>query len=247
MWGSKVKIILDKKTNLKNYTLIEGFPGIGLVGTIAAGYIIEKRKMEPIGHIESEYFPPMAAIHQGKPYFPARIYKDKTSDFCILLSEFIIPSNIIYDLSGQILKFAKKQKIRQIISLAGMSSTIKTKEKIFGIASNDEMLNYLKIKKIPLINEGITTGISGVLLAKASSIDYPVTSLLIKSSIEYPDPRAAAELIQKLGDVIGLEVDTKELLKEAKTIETKFKGMIQNIQQMKNYKKAEQGELPMYG
>jgi len=247
MWGSKVKILLDKKVNLRNFSLIEGFPGIGLVGTIAAGYLIEKRNMEPIGHIESPLFPPMSAIHQGKPYFPARLYKDKTNDFCILLSEFIIPSSVVYDLSDAILKFALKNKMRQIVSLAGMSSSTKTKEKIFGIASNDEMLNYLKLKKVPLVNEGITTGVSGILLAKANSLDYPMMSLLIKSSAEYPDPRAAAELIQKLDDLVGLEVDTKELLKEAKKIESKFKGMIQNIQQMKNYKKAEQGELPMYG
>jgi len=247
MWKNKVKIVLDKKVNLKNFTLIEGFPGIGLVGTIAAGYIIEKRNMEPIGHIESEFFPPMSAIHKGKPYFPARLYKDKTNDFCILLSEFVIPSTVIYSLSEAILKFAKKQKIRQIISLAGMSSNIKTKEKIFGIGSNDEAINYLKIKKVTLINEGITTGVSGILLAKANAENYPMMSLLIKSSIEYPDPRASAELIQKLSDLAGLEVDTKELLKEAKKIENKFKGMIQNIQQMKNYKKAEEGELPMYG
>ena len=34
------EIVLTKKVNLKDYILIEGFPGIGLVGTIAAGYIV---------------------------------------------------------------------------------------------------------------------------------------------------------------------------------------------------------------
>lgn len=246
MFRSKVKIILDKKVNLKNFTLIEGFPGIGLVGTIAAGYIIEKRKMEPVGHIESEFFPPMAAIHEGKPYFPARLFKDKEKDFCILLSEFVVPSAVVYDLSNSILNFARKQGIMRIVSLAGMSSNAKVKKDIFGIGSNDEAINYLKLKGVPLINEGITTGVSGLLLAKANSIDYPVMSLLAKSSIEYPDPRASAELIKELDNLIGLEVNINDLLKEAKTIENKFKGMIHNIQQMKNYKKAEEGELPMY-
>ncbi len=246
MFRSKVRMVLDKKVNLKDFTLIEGFPGIGLVGTIAAGYIIEKRKMEPVGHLESEFFPPMAAIHEGRPYFPARLFKDREKDFCILLSEFIVPSNIVYDLSNTILNFAKKQGIMRIISLAGMSANGKIKNKVFGIGSNDETINYLKLKGVPLINEGITTGVSGLLLAKANSLDYPVISLLAKSSIEYPDPRASAELIKELGNLVGLEVSIDDLLKEAKTIENKFKGMIHNIQQMKNYKKAEEGELPMY-
>ena len=131
MADNLVKIVLDKKVNLKDFTLIEGFPGIGLVGTIAAGYIIEKRNMEPIGHIESRLFPPMAAIHQGKPYFPARIYKDKKNNFCLLISEFIIPSVVVHSLAEAILDFAKKQKIKQIVSLAGMSSAVDTEEDIF--------------------------------------------------------------------------------------------------------------------
>ena len=38
-----------QKTSLDGYTLIEGFPGMGLVGTIAAKYIVEKLNYEYIG------------------------------------------------------------------------------------------------------------------------------------------------------------------------------------------------------
>jgi uncharacterized protein len=241
------EIILTKKVNLKDYILIEGFPGIGLVGTIAAGYIVEKRNMEPIGYITSDKFPPMTTIHAGKPYFPARIYRDRKGDFCVLFAEFVVPANSVHDLSELILNFAKQKGIKQIVSLAGMSSQKEASPDIFGIASNEEMANYLKVKKIKLIQEGVTTGVSGVLLAKCASQDFPAFSLLAESKGGYPDPRASAILLSKLDSLIGLKVDTKALLEEAGVIETKMKKMIDQIKKEGGvYQKVSEDYPSMY-
>ena len=43
-----INIKIFKKKDLKNYTLIEGFPGLGLVGPMAISYIIEKLGMDYI-------------------------------------------------------------------------------------------------------------------------------------------------------------------------------------------------------
>lgn len=241
------EIVLTKKVNLKDYILIEGFPGIGLVGTIAAGYIVEKRNMEPIGYIMSDKFPPMTTIHQGKPYFPARIYRDKKADFCVLFAEFVVPASSVNDLSELILNFAKQKGIKQIVSLAGMSSQKEGTPELYGIASNDEMSNYLKAKKIKMIQEGVTTGVSGVLLAKCAATGFPAFSLLAESKSGYPDPRAAATLLEKLEAVVGLKVDIKALLQEAGVIETKMKKMIDQIKKEGGtYQRATQEFPSMY-
>jgi uncharacterized protein len=245
----EVKIIMDQKTDLKDHVLIEGFPGIGLVGTIAAGYLIEKRKMIPIGHVYSDVFPPMTSIHNGRPYFPARIYKDPKANFCVLLAEFVVPSNSVHAISNEIMRFIKEQKIRQIVSLAGMTSAKEDdKRSIYGIASNDEMANYLKLKKIPLINEGVTTGVSGVLIAQCSVENFPAMSLLVESKSGEPDPRAASELLKKLESVIGMKVDTNDLMSEAGRIEAQMGKMMDQVKKGKKiYTRAEKAEeLPMY-
>lgn len=241
----EAKIILDKKVNLKNCTLIEGFPGVGLVGTIAAGYLVQQRKMELIGHIYSKGFPPMVSIHKGRPYFPVRIYKDPKSNFCILLAEFVIPGQIVHSIADEILVFAKKAGIKKIVSLAGMTSANPGKKQIYGIVSNNEMENYLKLKKVNLINEGVTTGVSGVLMAQCAVKDFPAMSLLIESNPGEPDPRATIELIEKLDNLIGLKIDTKDLIKEASQIEKNMGKMMQKIGSQKNG--TNNGEdVPMY-
>ncbi|MFH0987064.1 MAG: PAC2 family protein [Candidatus Micrarchaeota archaeon] len=245
----KLEIVLDKKYSLKNYTLLLGFPGVGLVGTIAAGYIIEKRKMAPIGHVYCDRFPPMATVHEGKPYFPARIYKDPEKDFCVLIAEFMVPSIAVHEFAEKILAFAKETGIKQIISIAGMTSANQEIKKpgTYGIASNDEIYNYLTGKGVKMIKEGVTTGVSGIIVAKAAVENYPAASLLVESKYGYPDPNAAAKIIDDLKKMFGLAIDTKELRSEAGKIEEKMSQLVNQVKKMDSgYKKGEV-EVPMYG
>ena len=65
-----INIKILKKKDLKGYTLIEGFPGLGLVGPMAISYIIDKLGMEYIGYLESDDFPPLISIHHKTPMPP---------------------------------------------------------------------------------------------------------------------------------------------------------------------------------
>jgi len=55
-----MKIILTKKP--KNVTIIEGFPGFGLIGTISIEFLMDHLKTEKIGNVEMEEIPAMIAI-----------------------------------------------------------------------------------------------------------------------------------------------------------------------------------------
>ena len=62
------------KHNLKNPVLIDGFPGVGLVGTIVANFLINTLKLEQIGVIDSYKFPPISVVKDGEPHNPMRLY-----------------------------------------------------------------------------------------------------------------------------------------------------------------------------
>ena len=144
-----VEIKLIKKINLKNYTLLEGFPGVALIGTIATGYLAEKKESELIGYVISDKFPPMASIHKGAPMFPARLYANKKKKICMLFSEFVVPASTVYDLADEIIRFAKKNKMKKIIALAGMKvPSIKNEPKIYGISSQPKLVKELERDKV---------------------------------------------------------------------------------------------------
>ena len=246
-----VEIVLKKKVTAKKPILLEGFPGIGLVGTITTSYIAEQRKMELIGYLKSNSFPPIAAIHEGRPMYPARIYQDLKTNMLVLFAEFVIPFEIVYDLAEAVIDFAKENAVSKIISLAGMTSIGMgdvEEGKVYGIATSSKVAEFLHKNNIKVITEGATTGVSGVILAQSAAEKIPAMSLLAETSQQVPDPRAASLLVEKLNDMFNLKIDTKPLLEEADKIEHRMRGIMEQSKILdRKYKKMGGGPEVMFG
>ncbi len=240
-----VRIKETGKFDLKEPILIEGFPGIGLVGTISASYLVEKLKMEPLGYIISEKFPPIAAVHNYRPLHPARIYKSKKHNLIVLFSEFTVPMSVIHHLSTEIIEWAREHKVSQIYSLGGIAIEGEQKE-VYGIASTPELAKLMESKGIKMIKEGATTGVSGVLLAECATTGFPAASLLAEAKPEFMDPLASALVLEKLKSIIKLDLDTSELVSESKTIESKMRDIMDNAKLAHDHYKKVEGLGPMY-
>ncbi len=244
-----LEIRLDKKVSLRGYTLVEGFPGIGWIATIAAGHLVEKLNMKDIGYVESDQFAPVSVILKGKPMFPVRMYADPKTKISVLLSEFVVPSQTIYPLSRNLVDLAKKQGVKRVISLAGITSLAPQKKTAYGIASNDKVLQLFKKEGITPIEEGVTAGVSGVLLSLCAREDVNAMGLLVPTMQKIPDPGAAADLLEIFSRVTRVKVDTTDLKKEASQIQEKVKTMLAKIEKgKKGYDNAEKNLYPgIYG
>jgi len=196
--------------------------------------------MEPLGYITGDQFPPLAAVHNYKPLFPARMYHSQKHDLLVFISEFVIPISAVNELAEKIYEFAKKGKVSQIISLGGI--TIKgEQDTVYSIASLPELREKLeKMKRVQLIKEGATTGVTGVLLAKGAVERYPVVSLLAESQEGYMDPKAAAMVLETLSEMLHIPIDTTALENEAKLIDEKVKHIMSKAKTAhSDYKKVQ--------
>src|SRR3989338_917424 len=216
-----------EKVRLKNAIMIEGFPGIGMIGTISASYLADKLGMRIVGYISSSPFPPIAAIHDFVPVSPARIYASEKHNLVILFSEFVIPSEVAYALSQRILKYAKEKGVKEIYSLAGIASD-KPTDKIYGIGSSKEMVDRLKKAGVEVIKEGATQGVSGLLIAECASEKFPAANLLVQTS-QPMEPKGSAKLLAKLSELIKVPVDVKPLIAEGDVIEEKIRSSMDKI------------------
>ncbi len=233
-----------KKVPLKRPIIIEGFPGIGMVGNICASYLAENLKMDLVGSIYSSRFPPISAIHDYKPVSPARIYASKKHNLIVLFSEFVIPGETVYGLSNAILDLAKTKKASALYSLAAIANP-EPNDTIYGIASTDRMSGLLKKNGVELIREGATQGVSGVLIAECAARGVDAANLLVQSGAPL-DPRASSRLLQKVAAVTKLPVNTTDLIKQADSIEKRVRDSMEKVKDMHaNYKEFEQN--PMYG
>ncbi len=240
----KVEIKELAKAKLKNPVIIEGFPGIGMVGTIGASYLSEHMQLKLIGCFSSSHFPPIASIHNYIPVSPARIYASEKYDLVVLFSEFVIPAEIVFALSQKIIEFAKDKKARAIYSLAGIA-TEQPDGKIYGIVSTAEMAKALGAKGIEIIREGATQGVSGVLIAECASEKIPAANIMVQTAMPL-DPAGSARLLDKLAEITGIPFDTKELTAEGEKIEGRMKAAMEKMKEMhKGYE--EFTDNPMYG
>ena len=57
--------------------MLMGFPGSGLVGSIALQYMVDQLEFEQIGSMNSKYFPPLAMMNRGVINVPVRFYEKK--------------------------------------------------------------------------------------------------------------------------------------------------------------------------
>jgi uncharacterized protein len=244
-----VNFVEKKPLNLDGYTLIEGFPGMGLVGTIAVKYLSEKLECKEAGYLESEYFVPIIRVHNGLPVHPSRIYVSDRHKVVLLVSEQIVPQVYTERLSNSIVDWIQKKKIKRIISLSGIRALPEKagKEIVYGIASDEGSKKMLNKYNVEVIKEGITSGITALMMLEFKDRALEAFSLLGNVQIA-ADYKASAALIEKLNEMFSFNIDTAPLKKEAKETE---KALLEHLKQLKQLstsaKKLEPGpQTPMY-
>ncbi len=249
------RIVLKKKVN-KNVTVIEGFPGIGFVGTIAARYIVEELGMELVGHLESDKIPSVVIVHNSVPCSPIRIYaKD---DLVVILSELIIPHQFTYELSKILVKWFKEIEAKEVVSMAGTSSEsaplkiiqgqpLKTARRtVSGITTSAELNNKLTELGVKIITEGTLAGTSSNVLLNCIEHDIPAAILMVEANF-VPDPLAAAPVLEVLNKHLKLGVNVKKLIEHGKKVEGQFKLIFEQLEKEKRKNKDMTMPSPMYG
>lgn len=243
-----VRFVEKKPLNLNGFTLIEGFPGMGLVGTISAKYLTEKLDFSEVGFVDSAIFVPIIRVHNGLPVHPSRIYVNQKKKLVLLISEQIIPQLFTERLAKAVVEWIKQKKIAQVISLSGIRAlpSKEGKEIVYGIASDEASKKMLKKYNVQVIKEGITSGVTALILLGLKDNKIDAFSLMGNVQIA-ADYKAASSILEKLSEMLSLNIDTKPLKKEAK--ETK-KALLEHLKNLKQNQtettKFEADQTPMY-
>lgn len=238
-----VEIIKTLDIETRSPLIIAGFPGIGLVGSIATSFFVEKNNFKMMGYVSSNEFAPLAAIHNYCPLPPVRMYYSKEKNMIVLISEIMVPVSVSHELAQKILDFAKEFGSEKIITLGGISLK-ESVNSVYLVGNNKKEVDELLLKKIGKgIKEGATAGVSGTLLALGSMTGYSVIAVLAEADPDFIDPKAASNALQVLSKIINIPVNTLELEKEARTLSQSAKESV--IQSKVLSKKGPTGS--MYG
>jgi uncharacterized protein len=225
-----IQIYELKRVDLKGATIIDGFPSVGLVSSIAANYLIKVLNLEQVGIMDSEYFPTVSLIRDSRPLSPVRIYageKGRRGDQIVaFISEFQPPGALIRPIAHTLVQWAIDQRCKMIVSPEGLvvdpelKDTTDISDVVFGIASTPQARELLKENDIRTFEEGVISGVAGVLLNEGRKHDFSVVTLLAEAHPDFPDARAAALVLEAIDRILlGIDFDAKPLFEEAQRIE----------------------------
>ncbi len=214
-----MRIVLEKRP--KSPTIIEGFPGFGLIGTITTEFLIKHLDAQQIGYIRMEEVPPVVPVHQGKAIEPVGIFYAPKENL-VILHALTSVAGFEWELAKDILQMAKDLKAKEIISIEGVGSNNPESEdsRTFYLGNNKKLKS---VKNIQPLKEGIIMGVTGALLLHK---DFPISCIFAETHSALPDSRASANIMRILDQVLGLDVDVKPLLEKAEEFEEKIKDLL---------------------
>jgi uncharacterized protein len=115
---------------------------------------------------------------------------------------------------------------------------------VWGVGAREELNKELEGNGVKILQYGSIMGMSGRLLWEASRNGLDAYVLLGETFGDRPDPRAAANVIEALKKLTGIEVSTEPLLQEARVIEEQLRRMHEQMEQAR--KKAQQQYESIY-
>ena len=236
-----ITFVETSNISLKGYTLIEGFPDLGLAGTIGARYLVDKLKFEQIGYINSRLLLPLIRIQDGVPVHPVRIYASKKHKMVIVIAEQIIDNVLAAPMAEQLVDWIKKKGIKRVISTSGVR--IPEGKSVYAFASDEASKKVIKKAGIDMINEGITSGVTALLMLYLKDDKIEAFCLLgnAKSSADY---NAAAEVVKAICSISDIELDVKPLLEEAKKLEDLLVKHLKTLEETKDMDKPDTARTP---
>lgn len=210
--------------------LIEGLPGVGLVGKLATEHMIEELGAEKIAEITSIYFPPQVILEDcGVARLPNNElyrYEDKKKKLRVmfLIGDFqsATPEGH-YFLTETYLDIAKKFGVKRVYTLGGYGVGHLTDKARVIAAVNDEKLKPEVEKAGAEFTEsepgGGIIGAAGLLLGIGKRMDMEGICIMGETSGYLVDPRSATCVLSVLSKMTGIKVDTTKLQERAVEME----------------------------
>ena len=210
------------RVELNNPVLIEGLPGLGLVGKITTRYLVKQLKAEKFAYLYSPHFPYFVLVNKkgnvrllrGSFYF----WRNKNDKNDLIFFTGDSQAQTIegqYEISNCLLNFAKQHNVKMIVTLGGYRMEAKDKPKVVAAATNEAMLNRaLKANAIVSPVGSPIVGTAGLILGLAHFSKIDALCLLGETRGYLPDPVAAKSVVEVLQSMFGFEVELAGLNEE---------------------------------
>lgn len=222
-------LVHHERPELRSPVLVEGLPGVGNVGKLAAEHLISQLKARKFATLYSKHLPPQVLIgDDGVIRLVSNdLYYHKTgaeSDIVILSGDYQgLSQEGQYEISYEVLDLFENLGGRKIFTLGGWSvGKIIADPRVLGAATSPEMVSELKSAGVEFSKDepaGGIVGAAGLLLGLGQLRKMEAACLMGETSGYFSDPKSAQCVLEILQKLLGITVDFTELEQHAKEID----------------------------
>lgn len=235
---------------LKNPILVEGFPGLGMVGSIATNYLLKQLKAQKMATLYSPHFPyhvlvnkkGSARLLRGEFY----LWKNEKGENDLILLTGDSQAQTIegqFEVANNILDFAERKNVKIIITLGGYRNEVEERPNVVAVSTNPALFEKaLNAKAIASEAGTPIVGTAGLLLGLAKFRKIDALCLLGETRGYFPDPKTAKAILEILKRILkvdfvlkGLDEEierSKEILGRMKDIEKRRLKYMEKIRRV---------------
>jgi uncharacterized protein len=220
-----------EQVQLRDPILVEGLPGVGNVGKLAADYLRDQLPTKALAVIYSKFFPPQ--VYVGEDGVIRLVSNDLSywkapasapHDLLVLGGDYqgISPEGQ-YEITERVLDYCHHLGVKEVYTLAGFAQgRVVETPRVLGAATNPSQVDLLTKAGVVFSRNdpgGGLIGASGLFLGLGRLFGMEGACLMGETSGYFVDPRSAEAVLKILGKVLHLEVDLAALEAKAKEID----------------------------
>ncbi len=229
----------------KNPVLIEGLPGLGLVGKIAIRYLIKQLKAQKFAYLYSPHFPYFVLVNKkgnvrllrGAFYYVKN--PDGPNDIILFTGDS--QSQTIegqYEIADKMLSFSKKHNVHTIVTIGGYRMETEGKPKVIVAGTTQEILGKALAAGAMVSPSGSPiVGTAGLILGLSRFKKIDALCLLGETRGYLPDPLSARSVLDVIRTMFNFNINLEGLDEEV----GKAEKMVVRLQKIEE-KRVEQAE-----
>ena len=213
--------------------LVEGLPGVGLVGKIVADHLVDAFEMDYYAAVRCEGVPE-AAVYRGersplRP--PVRLHADPDRDLLVLQSDIPVSPSDATGFASCVTGWLDANDVTPVY-LSGLPDQSENVPEVYGVSTGagERLLDEAGI--VPPAENGLVSGPTGALLYHAGRTDLDSVGLIAETNPQFPDPEAARAVLEGgIEPITDIEVDTDALVDQAEEIQDARERLAKQMQQ----------------
>jgi len=223
--------------DLDDPVLVEGLPGVGHVGKLAAEHLLEELDSEPVARVHSTHFPPQVSVDEGRTELAGAefhaVRPEDGRDMLVLTGDHQAQDNTgHYGLTDTFLDVADDHGTSRVFALGGVPTGELIEEySVLGAATSEGVVDDLEDVGVEFREDepaGGIVGVSGLLLGLGERRGFEAACLMGETSGYLVDPKSAQAVLEVLEEVVDFEVDYASLEERADEMEE----VVRKIQEM---------------